>query len=360
MKIGILTFHRAINYGAVFQTFATQEYLKSLGHEAVVIDYYPKYIKYTHKPIRTNRHNRPGGKQGIRMLIHDLVSAPIRLKRNHLFNNFVKEHLNIVSWPDGVNDLDAIIFGSDQIWNTNITNGVDPIYWGCDNIFKGKKLIAYSASCGALKIAAANHESFKNLLPRFDFISVRELGLFNFLKPIVPELSLTVDPVILAGTDVFRHITKSSAVRKPYLLLFQLGHDPMARNIADRIAKERNLIVLEILSQSVSTRGTGIRNAVSPQELLGLYENCSYVVSSSFHGTIFALLYEKNFVYVQSQPIAAERVQNILAELHLAERILTNDKTSRLPDDIIDYKAISIQLASLRDSSRNYISNALT
>lgn len=359
MKIGILTFHCVPNFGAIFQAYALLEYLKSLGHEVSILDYRPNYLTSLDRPFSARKFNDVTISTVINKFVREVATLPVTFRRKVIFRSFTNCYLDIEPFRDLLNDLDAIFFGSDQIWNVRITQGTDDVFWGIDKRFKGKRLVAYAASAGSVTNLRNHADYLKQALLGFHAIGVREKSLCDFIFPFRKDVCQTVDPVILAGVDIFRSIAKKQKKTRDYVLLFQLGHDPKAREIAEKIAVERHLELIEILSQTISLRGDRIYNAISPENLLGLFENSSYIVSSSFHGTVLALLFQKEFVYVQFNKEGGERVHDLLSDLSIIERHIDSEDKN-LPQTPIDYAYVSVRLANLRNKSKQFISDALS
>ena len=358
MKIGILTFHCADNYGAVLQAYGLQEYLSSFGHEVYIINYKPKYLT---APYRAFRNETPKGGIFIKLkyTFRNILIAPIRLKRNLAFRKFRKTFLNCINFDfnNTENNFDIFIFGSDQIWNPQITNGFDKIFFGDFSAIRGKKAISYAASAGS--IANINGISDKKYIQKqlsnFYAIGVREESLLKLLSP--TPCSLTIDPVLLAGKDVFLNIANHH-INGRYLLLFQLYHDYKVEDIALKIAKEKGLPVVKINSSSESLKDKGIISNASPELFLSYLKNASYIVTSSFHGVAFSILFERNFTSVCLNTASGERVYNLLQQLGLQNRITTLNGHKYETNDI-DYHTVKHLYEIFRDKSERFIHTAI-
>lgn len=153
MKIGILTFHAAHNYGAVLQVQGLQEFLKMSGHEVEIIDYRPRYLTSVYAafsfPTKLIRHPLRA-----LHLLSRIVQLPTRIKRRRGFEKFISQKLNLSREHFGeagrvpAEKYDAIIFGSDQIWNPDITHGGDSVFLGNFPAPAKTLKIAYAASAG--------------------------------------------------------------------------------------------------------------------------------------------------------------------------------------------------------------------
>lgn len=360
MKIGILTFHCANNYGAVLQAYGLQVYLKSLGHEVFVIDYRPKYLI---APYKVFGNGIPSVNFFLKILYfcRKLMLAPKRLKRCWAFNTFRKEYLNIcrLNWDSVDNDFDAFFLGSDQIWNPALTHGLDKVYLGNFKAAKNKKLIAYSASVGSIhNINSSDAEYMISQLGNFSAIGVREKSLCDLLSAFKLDVCTTIDPVLLAGRDIFDRIAADRIPQKNYLLLFQLDFDYKVESIAISIAKLKHLTVVKINSSSESIKNFKIKSSVSPALFLSYIKNAAYVVTSSFHGTVLSVLFEKDFTSVCLNKRNGERITNLLQQLGLTERIVMSE--NQMPfTETIDYKTIKKLQNILRNNSVEFVNKAL-
>ena len=363
MKIGILTFHRAINYGAVLQAYGLQETLKSMGHEVSVIDYCPEYLLSPYRLFFTERITGHGFWGNLRMIVRECLAYPYRWKRNHHFQKFIDKYINIHAFHSGEfdNDFDILIIGSDQVWNIGITRGMDPFYWGTAKQVKSIKHISYAASAGSINSLKKLHTiEISAALEGFSSLSVRELTLANYIQnitDITPRLVL--DPVLLAGRKHFERLI-SYKRNKPYLLFFTLNGNKDAQKIAKRIAEEKNLVFREMASNNEVIKDLTVIKSASPEEFLSWFENADYVVTTSFHGTAFSILFHKNFhVYCDNENIS-ERISNLLNMLNLYERMICT------PNHLKEYKYAPINwtevdaiLETKRKESMDFLKNAL-
>lgn len=359
MKVGILTFHCAYNFGAAFQAYALQMVLEQLGHTVYIIDYVPEYLLKDYKIWGIENFNSHSLVESIKLIGHEVLSIPIKIKRHIYFKQFQNNRFRLIPFDNHLSGLDAVVFGSDQIWNINITNGIDPVFWGDNPLFRGKRLVSYAASSGHASVLKPRIGDIEKLASIFYALGVREQDLYELISKVTDNVYLTVDPVILAGEELFRKIAIREKKTKPFLLLFQLGHDSEARRVAERIAKVKGLDILEVLSVTVSFKRNGIINAISPERLIGLFEQCNFVVTSSFHGTVLSLIYHKEFVYVQSDENSAQRVKHLLATLVLSDRHLSNSE-SILPWEPINYEAVDRAMVRMRTNSVIFLKEMLS
>lgn len=354
MKIGILTFHCAINYGAVLQSYGLQEYLRSLGHDVYVIDYRPDYLITPYCSFKFSFDSYSSFIQCIKGFIRACLVFPIRRKRNKAFSKFISKYLKLykLDFDDKLNDFDAFVFGSDQIWNPQITYGIDKIFIGDFYAAKGKKLIAYAASSGSEKnLSDEEIGNFKYVVNHFEAISVREQSLKEFfMKHFAKEISVVLDPVLLAGYYVFESIAKKEKLLdKPYLLLFQLGHNESVSLYAKKMAQKKQLELVEIISYTNSIKDKNLRQDLSPEEFLAYFKAASYIITTSFHGTVFSILFKKNFNVIRCDKRIDERAFSLLQLLGLESRMCSID--TFMTNSEVNYSLVDEKMHILRQNS---------
>ena len=355
MKIGIFTFHCAINYGAVLQAYGLQEYLKELGHEVYIIDYRPEYLLYPYRVFRWNDSPKHPI-NWFKWFIREVMVIPIRWRRVIHFNKFVKKYLNLydldLNNPD--NDFDAFVFGSDQIWNKEITKGFDKVYWGDFPAAQGKQLVAYAASMGnCCDLQNQDLEYIDRKIDLFSVVGVREVSLLNLLRSFNKPSINVVDPVLLAGDALFKKLIIKKRSLRPYLLLFTLGRDEYVIPIANKIAKDIGLEIIEVISSNESLN-LKLKQTLSPIDFLSVLSHASYVVTSSFHGTVFSILFQKNFSAVQLKSTKSDRIESLLSVADLSSRLVCKS-TKKIDTSSIDYKYVFEKILQAVSESRDFL-----
>ena len=360
MKIGIITFHAVHNYGAVLQAYGLQEYLRNIGHDVFIIDYRPEYLQERYKCISFKRIMENKGLARLKFCIRELLVYPVRKRRKAFFDRFVHRMLRLQSFNDLSvnNDFDVFFFGSDQIWNPMICQGFDPVFFGCFPGASNKQLVAYAGSIGSLKNFNEQQKvTFLKSLQPFSAISCREKEPADFIETELGRAVATVlDPVLLAGRSVFEKI--ATPIRKTrYLLLFTLGNNDKTSEIAYKIAKEKGLDVVEIVSYQISLAKRSAKQAVSVRDFLGYLRYADFVVTSSFHGTALSVLFGKELYFVPDDPRTGERSMNLLHTLGISDRVWS-DVVSSNPQSI-NYKSVFDRLDVERERSIDFIASAL-
>lgn len=309
LKIGILTFHNADNYGAVLQCYALQEALKKNfpQFDVSVVDYRNTEIEKSYKIIQRR-------KKTLGNFTQFLYFPKLYKKRRH-FVDFRKKYL--CTGSSKLNDYDVIFYGSDQIWNSDIT-GEDFVYFGKN--FNGIK-IAYGASDGG-KITCVE-KGLKNLLEDFNSISCREKCLSEKISLMLNQKILTVcDPVFLLSKDEWLKIAEKPR-EENYVLAYRIAEnldfDSEVEKTALNLGKKAVQIIYLKSLRKLFYKDQHFVEGISVERFLGYIANAELVITTSFHGTAFSIIFERPF-YVLKLQNRAERITDLLEKISLSER----------------------------------------
>lgn len=358
MRIGIITFHRAHNYGAVLQCYALCHVLKELGHKVEVVDYYPTYLR--------NQYNLlPSIKIGVvlwlKYLMKLLPVLNVKVKRMRLFNSFINSlPLSDYQYNENthvIQGYDVLVFGSDQIWNPLLSHGVDKIFSG---FFRhGKtKFVSYAASTNPKMYTDEYKTYFEQILQSFDHVSVRENSFANYLNNLKSNSAVTVlDPVLLLSKDDWSAIT-INPVEKEYLLIYTVPQSSLVRKHAEFIAKLKGLQIIELTSAAKNIKGDDYRQIIGPRQFLGYFLNASYIVTTSFHGTAFSIKFEKQFSNIRLGTSVDDRACSLLELMGLINHAISNVNLYEEPE-LINYSDVTVKLNHYREKSLSYIKESL-
>ena len=353
MKVGIFTFHSAHNYGAVLQAYALQTYLKSTGLEVHVIDYCPETIKSFYKPFGISDF------RSFKTMLSRLLLFPASWKRYRNFDRFIHEKLSLDKL-----DLDCescayetFIYGSDQIWSPKILRGFDAVYFAGFEAAKGKRNISYAASMGKNTLDSMGKNYCKKALERFNAISVREDSLKRTLSPLTKKnIEVVLDPTFMLTPSQWDQIAVNPPIKSPYVLVYQVEKNEQVYKIAHSIAKQIQGKVIELKSK-LSLLHQSKYQCASPEEFIGLFRHASFVVTTSFHGTAFSILFNRPFYTVKVNENIDTRASALLNRLSLSGRLIQNEFEAILLE--IDYTTPNKLLASLQESSKSFLEKAL-
>ena len=303
MKIGILTFHNADNYGAVLQCYALQEVLKKKfpNDDVSVIDYKNKIIKIRRK------------------LTYNVIQfffIKTLIKKKYLFQNFRQRFLNLDTTP--YSNYDIIFYGSDQIWNFELT-GLDLTYLGKG--FSGIK-IAYAASDGGELIDSK--AEVKALLLKFDRIFCREKTLAKKITALTArhDIKTVCDPVFLFSKADWLKIADMPN-KKNYILAYKVSENQHFDREVEKASQYLGKPVIQIVYQKSIRKffyqKQNIVTGVAVEQFLGYVAYADLVITTSFHATAFSLIFGRPF-YVLKIKRGSERITDLLSAVGCANR----------------------------------------
>ena len=351
MKVGILTVHRAINIGAVLQTYALQELLKGMGHETYVINYVQEKVERTDRERYDTKKRmdflRHGHLRGF--LTFGRVQARVA-KQRKLFDDFLAQYLNLTRPCDEHSipqDFDAYVIGSDQLWNSCIFGYQEPIFWGHFDHKAGSRIYAYADSTTVKNLEDTPRDFLEQSLKNFDGVSVREKEVAEYLNthfPLPKPAELVLDPTITAGRQLWDKMRTGKYSEEKYVLVY----------CARTYKSNPNLIDLKANSLAENL-GCKVRhlNMETASDFVDLISNAEYVISSSYHGIVFSLMYNRPLYAIMYGDDQDRRYVNLLRLLG-AEKMLKNINDELLPQKV-DYAPINESIALMADRSKQYL-----
>lgn len=366
MKIGILTYHRAENYGALLQAYALKTYLSSLGHQVSFVDFWPDYHRRFFELFSWRKFKEGSMREKLVLLYYLLFWNSIRKKRKRNLQAFMYEELGLPptvkyhSDNDVVSEFDVVFYGSDQIWRKQKMKshpGYDFWYFGSENV-KARK-IAYAASMGNIEVKESEKTAFMEYLSKFDTISVREDSLKRFLASLGVEATLVCDPVFLLPRIQWEALAKKSTEPLPYqhyIIVYNLLGNSSTVNFSEQLSREKGLPIVEINKKYVPSIGNKlyIRTA-RVEDFLSLISGADYVVSNSFHGVALSLIFQKQFFAV-GMGQRAGRVISLLNTLKISERYIEDYSTGFPP---INYTHVAERINLYASDSRMFIEKSI-
>ena len=361
MKIGILTFHCAHNYGAVLQCYALQEVLKNMGHDVEVIDYQPEYLVKPYDVFNFRRLSSPTILGQLKKCLQEIIVLPKRLKRHKAFSRFINHKLNLSERivEDKIpTTYDAYVMGSDQIWNPKITKGFDAVYFGDFTYAKENRIyIAYAVSMAVTELDETSKCYLSNALSNFNAVSVRERQLVPLLQPLTKnKIEVVLDPTLLADSEFWGNVAKSPHIRGKYVLVYQIRRDANTLRIANEIALQLNAFVVEITNPNMHINSYKFMSS-SPEEFVGLFKNASCVVTTSFHGTAFSVIFHRPLYFVKLGGELDTRSEHLLMTIGLEDRMIA--KNSSISFNEIDYSGVNMKLLQLKQASIEYLTRSI-
>lgn len=349
--IGIMTFHRAMNYGAVWQCWALKTVCERLGYDVQTLDYSP-YGLWRYWYFYKKRLDRAINKMS--MLYH--------------LNRFVKDCLNPTAYTDSAEEIrqwpqkDIYIVGSDQVWNPD---SVGPYFssYLLDFVVEGKRRIGYASSQGGVFATDENLDIIKRELPKYSAISLREPQFLEEMSVISGKNVVDVcDPTILLCKEDYRAVEqKKWCLPKHYIAVMDLSGDPFLKQVVKEVKKRLHLPVISIVGgyQKWANR---FFLSLSPKQWLYVIDHADYMITNSFHGTALSILLETPFACCPKQQKNREagnlRLTNILTQCGLMNQCVTD--ISQLETALhTDFQSAQSHIEQYRNRSYNWLKEAL-
>ena len=355
MDIKVITRHAPSNYGSLLQSIATVTILERLGHTCEIIDY-----------IRDDEHGLKAvttvldGKQGwngnlLKKVAYIALRYPEEKRAEMKFSRMRKKYLKLTGrcrTHEELKQLDADVFmtGSDQVWGPTLNGHYDEAYFL--SFVKDKLKIAYAASFGRTEFTPATLSEYKKMLSDYTGIAVRENSAVDLLAQMnIPCAGQVLDPtLLLTGEEWGKWIEKD--VQGKYVLVYQLHNNPALSDYAVRFARHVGLPLYRVSPTFHQCRRGG-KFVYLPDlsEFLSYIKHSTYFITDSFHGTAFALNFNRQFIEILPNNKTGSRNQSILQLTGLQDRIVTDYDNLSISNRKIDYESVNAILRCEREKS---------
>lgn len=361
-KVGVLTFVWSRNYGAILQAWALQAVISSLGFDCELINFRRNHDRRFRQILSFLREG-----QVVRSAKEFLIEL-LNWRKHSRFNAFRRAEmrlsprtcLNCGDLQTLSDQYDVMICGSDQVWNTELTQDAHTSYLLDFPANEHMLRIAYAASIGKESIDSSMLETFSRCLKRFDAISIREKSASDLIKSLAcRDISAVLDPSLLLTMEEWTNLSAEVRLPTPYLLVYSFGSPPALRQLVDTVAEERGLNVVTFHKRRHYRREVARIPSAGPREFLGAFSKANFVITNSFHGTAFSIVFKKQFLSVATNN-KSSRLRDLLDALDLGQRLVVDgsmkDLEVRSP---IDYAHAEVKLSDLRKHSIAFLNTAL-
>lgn len=364
MKIKIVTLHRVFNYGSVLQAYATQKVFEKISDEVEIIDYITEQRTFKRILFTTPK--------SINNIFKKFIYIPFKLisvgVKSFIFGIFIKKHIKLtdkkyISYQELLKDTpdaDVYVTGSDQVWNSHYNEGIDKGFF-LEFVPEGKKRISYASSFGKENLDKNEIEETKQLINKYDAISVREDTGLRILDNIGYKNAITVlDPTLQLTKEEWSSLSKKRLIKEKYILLFLLyNEDNGGTEYARLIAKQKGFKLVKLSWDYKKPEEVDIlKSHKSPEEFLSLLQYSEFIITNSFHGIAFAINFNRAFIVVPRNEFNT-RIESLLRLTHLEDRMITNGFNINIVDKYIDYEAVNDILNKERKKAENYIKDAI-
>lgn len=352
IKVGILTFHRAYNYGAILQAYALQKVIRRLGIRCEVIDYWNVEKKRNHALFRIDFQ------MGISRNLSKLIKDIYRTWKNKNFNQFMHnvsmlserkystlEELREMDVHEGYN---VYVVGSDQVWNIE-NNSRDEAFLLIFTDNNDKKC-SYAASFGSAELDAEMQQRYADELEKFRVISIREedaLEKFPFLRK--DKAVVVLDPTLLLDRRDYVCISSKRIIKQKYAFIYTIPKENRLSEYARKICKQNSLVLVD------SKKSMSFFINSKPEDFLSFFDNAEFVFTNSFHGTAFSIIMKKLFateINVRGGG-TNNRSKELLLKLDLLDRDIDSPNHNILKE--INYDIVDITIDSMKEVSMNVL-----
>ena len=334
-KIATITFHHAHNFGSVLQAYALQESIKKIGAAAgKVIEY--KIIDF-HTPFQEEFYSVFKKNNSLKNVIKNLLALPYAKQLNtkhEKFETFLKEYCQLTGRYIREEELyynmpeaDCYVSGSDQLWNVRALD-FSWVYY-LNFLKNGAKCISYAASMGPLMIQWTDEQKMRcqELLKKYSAISVREKNTQSMVENIAKtKCEIHVDPTLLLTTEEWKKIASDMNYNDgKYILLYCLEPTIEQLELAKKVSDYLNLPIVVTKYNNKRDYINSFKKMYSagPQDFISLVNHAKIVLTSSFHGTAFSILFEKPFFVFGG--MNDNRISALLENANLEERSIENN-----------------------------------
>lgn len=339
MKIGIITQPLASNYGGILQNYALQQVLKRMGHEVWTIDYNTfNWANWFDNAWRVVAH---------KLLGHEAKFAPTpsqRLQQEKPLRNFALKHINLTTPRTHRYErsivrkygLDAIVVGSDQVWRPQYNYKIEDSFL---QFVKGMPLkrIAYAASFGTDEWEFSPRQTLRccALAKQFDAISVRETSGVDLCKEYLGvEAIQVIDPTLLLYAEDYMPLCNDIPQRKPFVFAYILDQSE------EKLQQIKRFAASKYLGYFIKSADASISEDDSIELWLSYFRDAAYVITDSFHGTAFAVNFNKDFYVFGNANRGNSRFESLLSAFHLQERMISG--TIPQQETMIDWNEVNV------------------
>lgn len=352
MKIGIITVHRAYNYGSVLQCYALQEYLRLRGHDVWIIDYRQRWTEAVYRPFSLYYIWHFLKQKDFRAIIDYWRKREIRSKRlkqtKPLFESFMKRMRLTepcrIRIPKG---FDIYIIGSDQLWTHQCVGGEDKFYLGYIEHPSSSKVIGYSLSVSVPSIQIFGEQRLKAIISNFDKLSLREPANAELIHKLTGfQLPITIDPTLLVDVDFWKTMINDAWKSEEYIAIYQarpvVGNQNYLMEKASELSKHLNCKIVDLSTTQYTV-----------EDFISIIKYAKYIMTTSYHATVFSLLMETPCYAIKLNDGLDVRYVDLLSDLGMESELFEKEF---VPKPIkVNFDGLQERLVKYRESSKEYL-----
>lgn len=348
MNVYILTYHRPFNYGAVLQAFATQEAMSQYCSDTKIVDYRDRRIE---NDRRFFQKSQLGIFQNFKNIARTLIYAPKEMHRRKNFTDFCNKNFKLTSQVNNIDEIEEVcldasvlVSGSDLVWNWELNGTPSNVFLLDFSKNSNLKRISYASSIGTESIPDQFHFIYSKCLSVFDKISVREETTGKVLQSIVDkEISVVLDPVLLFDSKFWKKYIKNVKLPEKYICVYDVEINQEFINFVSFVANKMNLPIVHFgLRARYNCSKEYPMYDCGPSEFLGILANSECVITNSFHGVAFSLIFKKK-LYCIPHTTRGIRMTDLLNKLEMSSCIINTtsfDESMICVDNSVSYEML--------------------
>lgn len=369
-KINVITRHAIINYGSVLQAYATQKIFQQLGYDTTIIDYRSEHDTI-HRHLMGYAKKRYANP--IKRIMYYLAKFPVEWRAERCFLKYQKELLQMSSRFASYDALcrhdfgeEYLCAGSDQIWgyiyrDENGNPCLDPAYFLKFGSERNKRF-SFSASFGRVDFKEEDFAAIRAYLKPFSFLSLREQSGVELIEKHTPYKAVHVlDPTLTVEPKVWYDLASCPKRKEKYIILYMLHYNETLLHYAQTLASQQGMKLIRITTSAYAQGKVDEKCVLQPpKEVLSLLRHAEFVVTDSFHCTVFSLIYNKQFVDFLP-PVTYQRILDITTLLELQTRIVgdVSEESLAVATTPIDYEYVNGRLQEHREATIQLLAEAL-
>lgn len=378
-KLGLCICYGVNNFGSALQCFATIHTVKKMGFDCEIIRYKKDKLFFIKSLFRLfNPYMIEGKYKRFLSTFNRLIRKDFGISqkkrrskfdsfRNDFFKPFYSEmYYGYKALCKSSQKYFCVLSGSDQLW---LPSGLATNFYNLIFVADDVRKVSYASSFGAGSIPWYQKSRTANFLNRIQHVSVRENSGKDIVKTLTGRsVPVVVDPTLLLSKEEWEiQIPKEDIINEPYLFAYLLGKNKEHRRLVENVAKKLQLRIVSIPHcdhYNVADVGFGDEHPISgPKDFVNLIRNAKFVCTDSFHGSIFSILHEKQFVvfdrYSKKSSVSTNtRIDSLLRNLSLEDRRYQNDLYKELTSPI-NYEFVKKNVLKMKVDSMNYLHEAL-
>lgn len=350
-KIALVSIFQTGNYGGTLQAYALLKAIEENGlGKAEIINYCCDAIR---GKIDIHYLRKAGAARTAAALVDKMCYLPRMRKMNAFIASFVPgKPLTRAELPALNDQYDLFLSGSDQLWNPDIQQG--DYYYLQDFVTDNNKKRSYASSFGRPQLPEQYREIYRELLSQYKCITVREKAGADLVEALLQvRPAVVLDPTLLLSAQQWEALLPPARKKEKYIFVYRLTYSTLLTRIVAELQRSTGKSVLAVPFLLGYAPRTKASPALDSLEWVRAIHDAEYVITDSFHGVVFSILFSRSFYYVVTTPTAKQRLsrlETLLESLGLQDRIVESpaecDFTKEIP-----YDAVQQRLQSLREES---------